>query len=42
LITAYDTVYLVDTLVVIDTVGPLLEGEWLRFSAYLASIEFVK
>jgi hypothetical protein len=42
LVTAYDTVYTTDTVVVVDTVRSPLQGEWLRFSAYLASIEFVK
>jgi hypothetical protein len=42
LVTSYDTVYLTDTLFIVDTVRSPLQGEWLRFSAYLASIEFVK
>ena len=38
----WDTVFVYDTTVVVDTVAPVLEGKWLEFGAYLATIDFVK
>ncbi|MBD3216989.1 MAG: hypothetical protein GF310_01845 [candidate division Zixibacteria bacterium] len=35
-VTIYDTVY------VVDTIGPQMNSEWIRFSAYLASVDYVK